>query len=197
MESQHRSGLPRDHPSHDASAVWKRARDGDDSAVGALVAMLSPAIESWLRASFRGDADRASGALQDAWMSAVASLDIFQSVEHLQAWLRRVARNRAISGLRKTRRFQSPPTDEDGFGLLVQIRARIAPATDRELYAQLQSGIARIPDAYRGAATLFYVHGQPLGEVAVLLGLPKSTVKMRLHRARERLRRTLRRTPPS
>jgi RNA polymerase sigma-70 factor (ECF subfamily) len=183
----------------DSDACLRRARSGDDRAFQALVEQLSPAVEGALLRFLHRDAEAASAALQDAWTAAFQELSKFESVTHLRCWLHRVAKCRAISGLRKTGRLVKTPWDEvleeaDGLHLAA---ALAETAASDETRAAVHAAIECLPDAYRGIATLYYVHGQELREVARLVGLPTTTVKMRLHRARSRLRRQLRSTVPS
>jgi RNA polymerase sigma-70 factor (ECF subfamily) len=175
---------------------FNAARSGDPLAFTMLVEQVSPRIEGSLRRFLRGDADAASAALQDAWMAAWQQWSEFNSGEHLVRCLHRVARCKATSHIRKVRRLKftpwpdplanrrSPPPDS--------MRQRGIGSEAREA---VRSAVAHLPDAYRGVATLHYLDGLPLREVSGLLDLPVGALKMRLHRARVRLRRSLRSTP--
>ena len=199
MQGDHlRDTLSRDRSS-DRDACLGRACSGDGRAFAMLVEQLSPSIERSLVRFLRSDAEAASAAMQDAWTAASQRLTDFESTEHLVCWLHRVAKCKAISGLRKIRRlvtssWEEPSGDSHGFPLPA---APLEESPDREGRDAIRQAVACLPDAYRGIATLYYLHGQEIREVARLGNLSVGTVKMRLHRARVRLRRRLRNIAPS
>ena len=69
------------------------------------------------------------------------------------------------------------------------------PAADdvnlEEDFATLESGLANLPIVERETLTLFYLRELSLEEIAGLVGVPVGTVKSRLFRARQMLRRAL------
>jgi RNA polymerase sigma-70 factor (ECF subfamily) len=64
-------------------------------------------------------------------------------------------------------------------------------AEQNETKAMLEDAIARLPDDYRLVVTLRHVEELSYDEIAETLGWPLGTVKVRLFRARERLREML------
>ena len=68
--------------------------------------------------------------------------------------------------------------------------AKNEKATDHpaELVPEIQEEVDRLPEKYRGPIVLCYLEGLTHEEAAGQLGLPVGTVKVRLMRARERLR---------
>jgi RNA polymerase sigma factor (sigma-70 family) len=155
---------------------------------------VSPGLRRRLTRVLHFDAETASEVLQDAWLAAWRQIGRFESADNLKRWIYVVAGNRAISVLRRKRRVRTAAwaddLDEEG-----AVRTPAAPpidAFDQDDAAMVRAAIARLPDHYRGVATLRYVHGQSLVEIALMLRSSISTVKMRLHRTRTRLRRDLR-----
>jgi RNA polymerase sigma factor (sigma-70 family) len=63
----------------------------------------------------------------------------------------------------------------------------------RDLRPVLDDEVSRLPEKYRVPIVLCYLEGKTLEETARYLGCPKGTIATRLTRARERLRRRLRR----
>lgn len=169
------------------------AQAGDESAFEQLMAHHSPALIRFAAQVLGGDEEGAESVVQDAWLRAWDDLGTFESRDHLVRWLFTVARCRAISVLRKRKRmrygsWQDEPGEEPGFA------SPAAPAIEPrhpEHAEAVNEAVASLPDAYRGPATLFYLHGQSVAQVALLLDLTRGTVKMRLHRARDWLRRRL------
>lgn len=178
--------------------VLAAASRGDEHAFAVLVTALTPSLQRFAECILR-DAERASAAVQDAWLAAWESMRTFESVDHLTGWMYRVVRCRAISIIRKQKRvfsvtWSDEPGEEPG------LPSPAAPESDAlpcEVASEVRKVVDRLPDAYRGVATLFYLHQQPLREVSRLVALPVSTVKMRLHRARDWLRKRLRTHAPA
>ena len=144
------------------------------------------------------DANRASGILQDAWLIASGRIQSFESVDHLGRWMTCVCRRRAISILRHERgttpvAWADEPSD---IGFVASPPSPVMQSADVEAAEDIQAAIERLPDTQRGAALLHFVHGRPLADVALLLGTRISAVKMRLYRARQRLREELRQYAP-
>ena len=55
----------------------------------------------------------------------------------------------------------------------------------------LRDAVERLPAKYRDALVVFYFHEMDIAAAAVTLGLPEGTVKARLSRGRDLLRRKL------
>ncbi len=58
----------------------------------------------------------------------------------------------------------------------------------------IRYAVQALPEKYRDAVVLYYFHDQDVSSTAVTLGIPEGTVKTRLSRGRELLRRKLLRT---
>jgi len=169
------------------------AAGGDEHAFAVLVTALTPGLLRFAECILR-DSERASAAVQDAWLMGWGAMRAFESVSHLTKWMIRVVRHRAISEIRRKRRVRSAAwSDEVGEEPYLPSPAASEPhALPHEVASEIREVVDRLPDAYRGVATLFYLHQQPLREVSRLVGLPVPTVKMRLHRARRWMRTRLR-----
>jgi len=57
----------------------------------------------------------------------------------------------------------------------------------RELRTLLRQMIDKLPEEYRMVIELHYFEGQRVAQIADFLQLPESTVKWRIHKAREAL----------
>ena len=64
-----------------------------------------------------------------------------------------------------------------------------------ELQDRIQYEISRLPDKYRSAIVLKYMEELSLQEISEILELPLGTVKTRIHRGREALRKQLSKQP--
>jgi RNA polymerase sigma-70 factor, ECF subfamily len=139
--------------------------------------------------------------VQDAFLQAMLKLDTFQSQSRFYTWLYRIAYNLALMALERTKRQR-------------RISARIAAArrSDRtrghrnpaagggpelqmereEICRQVRAAIAEMEEVHRAVLVLREIDGLCYGEIARILGLPKGTIRSRLHRARIRLLERLR-----
>ena len=102
----------------------------------------------------------------------------FQDEEHLKAWLLRVAINKAKDLSRSLFRRRCVP--------LEALREDIPfedPADGR-----LFEDVMRLPEKYRIVIHLFYYEDLPVKEIAALLHIGESSVKMRLSRGRDLLK---------
>jgi RNA polymerase sigma-70 factor, ECF subfamily len=145
------------------------------------------------------DPDEAENVLQLTFIRACEKIDSFEGRSGLGTWLYRIATNEALMQLR---RGAAPITTIDALDAAIQpgdlpqnLQAwPIDPARaalDEELHAQLEAALAALPDSLRVVFVLRELDGLSTEEVAAALQLGESAVKVRLHRARLRLRELL------
>jgi len=140
-----------------------------------------------------GDDTEAEDAMQQAYVSAFAGLSGFEETGPFEAWLVRIARNEALSRLRRRRRRHEVDLD-------ASVESQIAAASPldtysperaidaRELARRAERAIDELPDTYREVFVLRELQGLDTQETAAELAISEENVKVRLHRARQRLR---------
>ena len=148
-----------------------------------------------------GDQDAAEDAVQDAFISAFRSLDTLDNPESIKPWLHRITINASLMKLRKSKRMAEQPIDEflpefDQFDCLVEDRwsflARLEDIQDNyDRIDMLNTAFLSIPESYRIVLQLRDIEGYDTLEVAELLDISESNVKVRLHRARSALKKML------
>ena len=138
-----------------------------------------------------GNPDDAADVTQDVYLRVVRKLGGFRHEASFATWLNRVTTNVAMSALkRRTRRL----TVEGG---AVPSEARdLAPdpaerAETIALARRLEGLVARLPETQRQVLVLRDIYGQSTDEVADAMGISPGAVKVRLFRARERLKAEL------
>jgi len=119
----------------------------------------------------------------------------FRGDSNLSTWIYRIATNAALDRLR---RKSAMPTvevgfdfEEDDFPPEAQTASLETTAIRDETNACIRGFIERLPDNYKSVMLLSDVQGLKNEEIAARLGLTVGTVKIRLHRAREKLRKEL------
>lgn len=171
-----------------------RLRRGDPEAVAALLARYQNRLYRYLLRLVREPAT-AEDLFQQAWMRVVQHIRRYDPRRSFEAWLFSVARNLAIDHLRRyrpeslddplpsgeTREEQLPAT---GPGALETVLAR-------ERAGRLAEILAELPAIYREVLTLRFEEEMKLEDIAAVLDVPLSTVKTRLSRALENLRRKI------
>jgi len=141
------------------------------------------------RGAAASDAE-AEDVLQDAWVRAFEHLDAFRGEAQFVTWLTRIALHEAFARRRRGRKFEL---------LTPEAEARIEtarPSPEREaltaeLRRTLESAVGALPSSYRTVVVLREIEGLSTAETAAALELSEEAVKVRLHRARAALRRTL------
>ncbi|HHX45393.1 MAG TPA: RNA polymerase sigma factor [Chloroflexi bacterium] len=126
------------------------------------------------------DRERAEDVVQEAFTKAYRALDRLDGDANYRAWLYRIATNTAYDRLRRQRLIAwLPLLESDGEPAL-----RYSQDDDCELNIQVQQVLDQLPIRYRAPLLLYSVAGLSTAEIARVLGISRSGVKMRLLRAR-------------
>lgn len=143
----------------------------------------------------------AEDAVQDAFITAFKGLPAFEGRSSLRTWLHRITINASLMILRKYKRRGEKAIDEylpefDRNDCRIEAPwPSLATADeildDDRLRTFVSEQIARLPDSYRIVFQLRDIEGYDTGEVAELLDISVSNVKVRLHRARAALKKLL------
>lgn len=139
---------------------------------------------------------------QEVFAKVSQALKAFRGESQLSTWVYQIATNVALDKLRRP-----SPRRENGQGLPVEAIAESEAdkdtwtgeekaSTEQRLIRQEMNGcireiIATLPENYRTVIVLSEMEGLRDGEVADILGLSLQAAKVRLHRARARLKKEL------
>jgi len=127
------------------------------------------------------DAAAAEDIAQEAFLSAVRSLDRFDRRRPFGPWLHRIVVNRAIDWTR-ARTLRREVGDE---GLVTA--AAPAQSAPRALSEGITGALAELTNEHRAVIVLRYLLEYTPGEIADLLDMPRGTVNSRLRRGLDRL----------
>jgi RNA polymerase sigma factor (sigma-70 family) len=178
----------------DAESV-ERVMAGDKAAFGHLIDRYRPEAQRLARRML-GDPFEAEDVTQEALLQAFLSLRSLRTRERFGPWLLGIAINLCKMRLRAKRDWH--PADEwhggrvpDSFTL-----AELHPSPEaiyevRELHEIVLAAIRTLPNDQQQAVRMHYVDGLSLWDIGRLAGVPVGAVKVRLHRARARLRTEL------
>jgi RNA polymerase sigma-70 factor (ECF subfamily) len=146
-----------------------------------------------------GDAD-AEDLAQEVLIKVNEALPDFQGKSQLSTWIYRIATNAALDRLRSPsykRALQncSASTEaelQDQDALTGEKTPLVEPQIFRkEMSECVQGFIQKLPENYRVVLVLSEFEGLKDNEIAETLGITPGAVKIRLHRAKERLRKEL------
>lgn len=124
---------------------------------------------------------------QDIFMKAFRQLSSFNEDSSFSTWLYRIATNTAISATRK-RKHDTIHLDDTAYSNIPDEVLDDALDDDGEEQLQrLSDAIEKLNADERALITLYYMNGMPIAEVASIMKLTESNVKIRLYRTRKKL----------
>jgi RNA polymerase sigma-70 factor, ECF subfamily len=183
-------------------AIVKRiildVKNGDEQAFAELVELYKDKV---YQVAYRmvGNAHEAQDVAQEAFLRAYTNLDSFDSNRKFSTWIFRIATNVAIDRLRKKKpdfHLQDQVKGSENLTYESQLAADQALPEEQiltiEMQEWVQDEINQLPVKYRTAIILKYIEDLSLKEISDILDLPISTVKTRIHRGREALRKRMR-----
>ncbi|POY39180.1 RNA polymerase subunit sigma [Solitalea longa] len=130
---------------------------------------------------------------QDSFLKAFRSLASFQRTSKFTTWLYSIVYTSAMSKLRKGK-LDTSSLDDDEHPIIVEDASGDDASSGIEFKVRgeyLKKAIDQLLPDDATIITLFYLHEQSLEEIATVINMPANTVKVKLHRARQRLRTQL------
>ncbi len=184
---------------------------GSDPEISKLVAGGNSETEAfvrknagWMLAAARRmlrDEARAEDCVQEAFSNIFKNLESYRGGSSLRSWMHRIVVNQALMSLRARKRLNETPIDdllplfdendcrvEDRWTTLETPESLMQKSQTRETVLSL---IDELPESYRVVLLLRDIEEMPTSDVAEMLGLSESNVKVRLHRARSALKKLL------
>jgi RNA polymerase sigma-70 factor, ECF subfamily len=130
---------------------------------------------------------------QQTWLRVAEKISLYEGRRPFDSWLFSVARNLAIDQLRRRRGISLDDPGDDGEAPVNRLPARggdpLEQVLEYERAAILAEAMQFLPVIHREVLTLRFEEGMPLEQIAEVTSVPLSTVKSRLRRALENLRK--------
>ncbi|MCU1497522.1 MAG: putative polymerase ECF-subfamily sigma factor [Acidimicrobiales bacterium] len=164
------------------------ARDGDHVAFEELVRR-THADTFALARRLVSDEEDARDVVQEAYLRAFRSIKKFRGDAQFSTWLYRITANCASTSLGRGRRHRHDELDEEV--AVPDLRPEhdpVAAADAAMLRERLEAAIADLPPRLRAVVVLRDIYDLNHAEIAEELGITESAAKVRLHRARRKLR---------
>lgn len=174
----------------------KRAQSGDISAFETLVAEHQKQIFT-LAYRMCGNQDDAADMAQEALIKVYRNLDKFKGDSKFSTWLYRVVTNTCLDEMKKLKRKAAYSLDaeretKDGT-MKTDIEDPSATPEERaeqsETKELVQAALLKVSEKHREILILRDIQGFAYEEIAQMLGCSEGTVKSRLSRARDALRK--------
>lgn len=151
----------------------KKAKRQDPDAFTQLMQLYMKDMYRVALAILMNDED-AADAIQDTILTCWEKIHSLKHISYFHTWMIRILINKCYVIRERNKRFTNleeyeEPVQEDHYNL------------------ELKEALSTLNEKYRIIMTLFYSEGYRISEIAEILKLPKSTVKTRLQRGREKL----------
>jgi RNA polymerase sigma-70 factor, ECF subfamily len=151
-----------------------------------LVEREIPRLRRYARALTRS-ADRADDLVQETLMRAICKSHLWQPGSDIRAWLFTIMHNHYVNMVRRAMRDEATIDIEQMSSSLV---ANTDPTASRQL-RELEDALARLPTEQREVILLVGLEGMSYEAAAEVLSVPVGTVRSRLSRGRDALRRIM------
>ncbi len=182
---------------NDGADLVRRCRAGDGTAWEEIVSLYSRRIFN-LAYRFTSSVEAADDLTQEVFIRIYKTLEQYDPKQgNLSSWLMRLARNLIIDDYRHRQRNPQNAYADDVDNHTFHLRAVGTSAQKeierREICAQVQEGIDKLPADLKTCVILRDIEELSYKEIVDALDIPEGTVKSRINRGRIELAKILRR----
>ncbi|WP_102349491.1 RNA polymerase sigma factor SigW [Bacillus sp. Marseille-P3661] len=175
----------------------KQVKKGDQNAFAEIVELFKDKVYQ-LCYRMIGNAHEAEDLAQEAFIRAYVNIHSYDINRKFSTWLYRIATNLSIDRLRKRKPdyyLDAEIQGTEGLTMYSHLQSD-EPLPEEsveslEFQEMIQSEINELPPMYRSVIVLKYIEELSLKEISEILDIPIGTVKTRIHRGREALRKKL------
>lgn len=186
------------HPQLPDDQLLSEARSGDQQAFAELCLRYRGMVMHRIFSIVRHEED-AEDVLQETLLKAYLNLPAFRGACSFSTWLMAIGTNMSLMLLRRrkgSREYSGDVVMENGEMLVMEFRD---PSPNPEQHCmmsqtsqQLKLAVRRLTPQVRNLLEIYYKNDLHLKDAAQILGIPETTAKSRIWRARRMLRRSLR-----
>ncbi|WP_342563170.1 RNA polymerase sigma factor SigW [Paenibacillus sp. FSL R7-0345] len=177
--------------------LTKLALKGDQRAFAELVELYKDKIYH-LAYRMLNNRHEAEDIVQETFLRVYRNLDRYDDKQKFSTWIYRIGTNLCIDRLRKrkpTYSLDAEMNDQEGIdGYSMIPSTNVTPETElllSETQRVIYEAIDSLPVKYRSVMILRYLQDLSLQEISDVLDMPVTTIKTRVHRGREFLRKKL------
>ncbi len=168
----------------DEVTLLRASLQGDTGAWGEMITRYKDAVFGLCLGFMRNRAD-AEDLAQDAFIRAYINLRKYDLERRFSTWLFTIAANLCRNQLRYRKNHPSVEERES-------MRGGSDPAVVTQLEArkeQVRQALAALPYSYRAPLVLRFYNDLPYQEISQILSIPEGTVKTRIHRGKDMLKK--------
>jgi RNA polymerase sigma-70 factor (ECF subfamily) len=193
------TGIPADGAWAEDRVLAGFLRAGDEAAYEALILRFEQPVFGVVSRLLEDPAD-APDVVQDVFLKVFRNISAFRGDSSLKTWIYRIAVNEARNqqrwfGRHRAKEVGLDPQVSESLGvgdwMPDPARGPYEEALDHEVQAMVEEGLKRISTTYRTALVLREVEELSYDEIAAILEISLGTVKSRILRGREALRKEL------
>lgn len=181
----------------DTSPLIQKAIHGDQKAYEALVKRYQRGIYNLIYQMVK-NREETEDLVQETFIKAFNALESYNDKYAFSTWLYKIAYNNCIDSIRK-RKLKTYPLDKPIRTKEGEVKQEIkddssSPEKDflfSERKKQIQESIDQLPPRYKRVIELRHKDEKSYEEIAEMLAIPLGTVKARIFRAREMLKKKL------
>lgn len=169
--------------------VISRILKGDQQAYAELVGRYQHFVFT-LALKYCQNREDAEEVAQDIFIKVYRSLADFKGGSKFSTWLYTITYNTSVTFLRKKKLNTQSIDDENTFMQLESRESSFAAnlVEQKTRVNRVNEAIAQLPPDDAQIITLFYKGDQTLEEIGTVMGMEANTIKVRLHRARHKLK---------
>lgn len=170
----------------------ERVLDGERDAFASIVRRHGTRVYRIAFRFLRNNA-LADEAAQETFTRAYSRLGAYRGEQAFHHWLYRITTNLCRDLLKSASTLETPiaPTDQDRMQVVDPMDTAENRLDRRRALQELQSAITQLPAGEREAFVLRVVENLSYAEMGEILGATPNALKVRVHRARGRLKRRL------
>jgi len=172
----------------DEQELIRRVQQGDEQAFGRIMALYKDRIVNYLY-QFSGDYQKAVELAQETFIRVYFKANKYKPIAPLSSWIYTIASNLAKTECRRAKKMSTVSLDDlpNSYSSGTYYEDPADPGLVRNLREALES----LHPRYRVPVVLKDMEGFSQEEIAKIIRRPVGTVKARISRGREQLRRKL------
>ena len=178
---------------NDDVVLIQRILAGDETAFSSLVRKYQKQVHTLAWGKIR-DFHIAEDITQETFLQAYQKLETLEDPTRFPRWLYVIADRLCIAWLRKNQRQTEPLEDADISGIETEAYSRFVATEHAEIFAEarrdlVEKLLAKLKENNRTVIRLHYLEGMTYAEIVDFLGVPENTIRSRLRRARQQLKK--------
>jgi RNA polymerase sigma-70 factor (ECF subfamily) len=172
-------------------ALMERVKNGDD---GAFEELLTRHYQSVYRLAYRFlyDSPEAEDITQEVFLRVFRAAQTYRPKAKFSTWLYTITKNLCFNELRKKRSVTVFSIEDEMLPELPSMdESTVSKLEEEEVKKRVLDAVRELPANLRIAVLLLKYHGLSYEEVAEILGCTVNAVKLRVHRAKKFLTRSI------